>query len=227
MAGDSFTSKIPTMAAGWRYERLVAIEFSERDAHRKQRWRFRCDCGAEFIANVSDVKARKTQSCGCLNNEKIAEIGRAKRTHGQTKTPEYRIWTNMIVRCTNPQDENYHNYGGRGIRMCDAWADSFEAFYRDMGPRPSPQHSVDRIDNDGNYEPGNVQWSTASQQGRNRRTTHFVTVDGISMSLIEAAERSGTPYKVVLSRVHSGWDAGRALSAPVAKRARRQGSAPA
>jgi hypothetical protein len=96
-------------------------------------------------------------------------IGIRSRTHGRFGTPEYRVWAAMKRRCCNPNVWNFHRYGGRGIRMCDEWRDSFAAFYAHIGQRPSAQHSVDRIDNNGNYEPGNVRWATRQQQRANQR----------------------------------------------------------
>jgi hypothetical protein len=112
------------------------------------------------------MRSGNTKSCGCL----AADV---RTKNGQTSMPEYRHWRSMIKRCSAPPSwKDYHSYGGRGIRVCQEWLDSFEAFAAHIGPRPSPRHSVDRIDNDRGYEPGNVRWATHSQQLRNTRRQH-------------------------------------------------------
>jgi hypothetical protein len=110
-----------------------------------------------------------TRSCGC---------GRSK--HGLAgKVPEYHVWEGIKQRCLNPECAGYKYWGGRGIRVCQRWADSFEAFYTDMGPRPSDEYSIDRVDNDGDYEPGNCRWATRSEQQRNRRDRqHLFEIPG-------------------------------------------------
>jgi hypothetical protein len=124
-----------------------------------------------------------TKSCGCLNAELASERGsipgaleEARKNHpikhdqaGNGETKAYRAWASMKTRCYNPRTHYYHHYGGRGIRMCDEWVDDFAAFYNYLGDPPSLRHSVDRIDNDGNYEPGNVRWATSAEQRHNQR----------------------------------------------------------
>lgn len=143
---------------GQRFGRLVA---TQRAPHaRRVHWRCACDCGGEAVVSADRLRSGKTGSCGC-------------RRHGQSRLPEYRVWATMLERCRRPRAANYHNYGGRGIGVCERWLD-FDAFYADMGARPSPKHSIDRIDNDGNYEPGNCRWATASEQNRNKRPSFWM-----------------------------------------------------
>jgi hypothetical protein len=121
-------------------------------------------------------------------------------------SPEYRVWTSMIQRCTNPARGRYSRYGGRGITVCEPWRDSFEAFLADMGKRPSADHSLDRIDNDGNYEPGNCRWATRSEQARNTCRVRTLEIDGVSRPMVEWAELAGISYWTYRQRIDRGED---------------------
>lgn len=148
------------MAAGQRYGRLIAIEHADGSAE-LSRWRFRCDCGSETVAYATNVRAGRTKGCGC-----------GYRAHGLSRTPEYLSWAAMRQRCNDPKNKSFSHYGGRGIRVCEAWDESFTAFLADVGPRPSLDHSLDRWpDVNGNYEPDNVRWATRSEQQRNKRNS--------------------------------------------------------
>lgn len=141
---------------------------------RKGLWRCRCICGEIRITSSHYLKAFKSRSCGCQKNRMISEAHMKhgfsrSRFHATNSIPEYKVWNGIIKRCTNPKEVAYVNYGGRGITICEKWRNSFEAFYEDVGPRPTEKHSIDRINNDGNYEPSNVRWATKGQQVRNRR----------------------------------------------------------
>lgn len=124
----------------------------------------------------------------------------------------------MKQRCYNPNNPNYHRYGGRGIRVCQRWRDSCAAFVADMGPRPSPKHTVDRIDNDGNYEPGNVRWATMKEQHRNRHDSRTYTHAGRTQSMGDWAKEAGMHRSTLEQRIKRlGWSFGKALTAPVQK----------
>lgn len=151
-------------------------------------WTCVCDCSAIKTVSGSNLRAGETLSCGCLNRELRAQ---RNTTHGASKSPEYNVWLAMRRRCRSESDVKYADYGGRGIKVCARWAESFEKFLADMGPRPSAKHEIDRRDNDGNYEPGNCRWATRTQQNRNTRRTHFVTLNGERMAMSECAERLG------------------------------------
>lgn len=148
---------------GKRFGRLIVVSRSE-NINRHKTWLCRCDCGVEKIIGSSNLIGG-TKSCGCLKRETIINIF---TTHGMTKSPERMSWKAAKARCFNKNSDKYRDYGGRGITMCSRWVNSFQNFYDDMGVRP-PGTSLDRIDNDGNYEPGNCKWSTPKEQQRNRR----------------------------------------------------------
>lgn len=129
----------------------------------------RCNCGNQMIVAVPDLKSGNTLSCGCY---KIEATKRANSTHGMSRSrPEYRVWWGMIQRCEYERHGSYERYGGRGITVCRRWRRSFEAFFEDMGARPSKKYSIDRIDNEGNYEPGNCRWATGKEQFANSRVS--------------------------------------------------------
>lgn len=135
------------------------------------------------------------------------------RTHGQTGTLEYKIWSSIKDRCLNPKQIAYARYGGRGITVCDRWRDDFAAFTADMGPRPSRDHTVDRIDNDGPYEPGNCRWATRTEQSRNQRRTVLVMHNGEQRSLASVCEDLGMDRVKVWHRIFlRGWSVEDALS---------------
>ena len=195
---------------GMRFGRLLVIAYA---GPKPSKWLCRCDCGNEVVLKIGAF-SQGTQSCGCLQRESAAQIN---RTHGLAKTPEHVVWCSMNERCTNTNHNRYHRYGGRGITVCDRWRNSFEAFLEDMGPKPSPRHTIERIDNDGHYEPGNVRWATKKEQARNRRTTRLLEIRGHSRSVAEWSEMHGVPHATILERLKRGWDAEQAVTTPVLK----------
>ncbi len=128
-----------------------------------------------------------------------------RTTHGMSRTSEHRAWLRIKSRCYNPNFAGYKNYGGRGITMCDRWLNSFENFYEDMGDKPSEDLSLDRIDNDGNYEPENCRWATSKQQNRNQSQSVFLTINGETKHVAEWCEISGIKHSVCKNRLWKGW----------------------
>lgn len=157
--------------SGKTFGRLTAVWPAGRKFKRMVVWLCMCECGKLVLGVGRTLRKGVTLSCGCLTREKLAVSSRAARLrHGEASpnTKEYRAWKAAKARCYDPKSAFYHRYGGRGISMCERWRHSFEAFLSDMGRKPSHDMSLDRINNEGNYEPGNCRWATAKQQANNK-----------------------------------------------------------
>lgn len=152
---------------GFAFGLLEVIAPASSGKNGDARWVCKCDCGREITTTANRLKKGRTVSCGCL---KHFSRGKSFRLSGFSLIPEYDIWRAIIRRCENPKDPNYKNYGGRGIGICKKWRDSFHAFLVDVGQRPEPKLTLDRINNNGNYEPGNIRWATRQQQYLNSRS---------------------------------------------------------
>lgn len=164
-------------------------------------WLCRCECGSTVKVRSQDLRRGKSNSCGCL---KIEQLNDRSRHHGMVGTRPYRIWKNMKTRCLNSRTKTYADYGGRGIRICDRWLNSFENFWADMGPSYSPELSIDRKEVDGNYCPENCRWADKKTQNRNTRANHFVDSPLGRMTLAELAEKSNINYSTLKRRVYRG-----------------------
>ena len=157
-----------------------------------------CDCGNEVTALRPNLLRGATKSCGCWKKK---TAGDGVRTHGMSKSSEYEIWVGIKKRCTNPNQKDFYIWGGKGISMCDSWSSSFEAFYSDMGSRPSKDHSIDRIDSDKNYEPENCRWATDLEQSLNSsRVRKFIRNEDV-MSLRQIATLEGISYFTLYDKV--------------------------
>lgn len=154
------------------FGRLIAIKFVGKNRFNNGIWECRCSCGEIINVLSSKLKSGKTKSCGCLKSEiskkNIEKAHTANVTHGMSDSPEYAIWLAMFQRCENPNNNKYHLYGSRGIKVCDRWR-LFENFIADMGMRPSDEHSIDRRNENGHYEPNNCYWATIEQQNSHLR----------------------------------------------------------
>ncbi len=201
-------SSIP---CGTRFGRLVVVGDGGRandDTHRA--WLCRCDCGNVKPVLPSSLRGGRTRSCGCLRREVSSVVS---LTHGKTHTPEYGAWGRMLGRCRNPNSPDYPDYGARGITVCARW-ESFENFYADMGPRPSKKHSLDRRDNNGNYEPSNCRWASPRQQAGNKRSNVWIEYGGKRMIIEDWAAETGLPRTTLEQRVKRGWSDELTVTAP-------------
>lgn len=198
-----------TDLTGQRFGRLLVLTRNgshvSPSGQSKAVWTCSCDCGA--VTDVIGAKLRngQTTSCGCRKKEFIGSVnfkhGHARSNQVRT---EHRIWYAMVRRCTDEKDAAFPDYGGRGISVCQEWLD-YETFFSDMGKRPSHLHTLDRKDNNGNYEPSNCRWATKKEQANNRRSTVFVDYQGKSISLTELAELTGINRATLGWRVRQGW----------------------
>lgn len=171
----------------------------------------RCACGTERVFDNGCLRDRHTKSCGCWERE---HPGRLRHGHssGGKVSGTYNSWAAMLVRCTNPNDPNYPDYGGRGITVCERW-EVFDNFLSDMGERPFGL-TLHRIENDGNYEPGNCKWATNKEQGRSKRSNRIETVGGITDALVSLVEHFKCNYQLVNARLQNGWPVEAAFFAP-------------
>lgn len=203
--------------AGAKFGRLTVVSTAQAPHGARRRgiwWRCACSCGNAKVIYGGDIRSGDTSSCGCLDREKRAERARNRsRTHGLSRSREYEVWDSMIQRCTNPKRKDFQRYGGRGIRVCERWARSFEAFIADMGRRPEGM-SIEREDSDGNYEPNNCRWATSTEQARNQKGNVVVAMNGKSQCLTAWCEELGISKATVNGRRSRGWPIEIALSTP-------------
>lgn len=179
------------------------------------RFQCRCSCGKEGVIAARMLREGLSRSCGCFARERHAEtIVKVNFKHGRSGTPEHNTWMNIRQRCENSTSAAFHKYGAKGIRVCERWQ-SFDNFYADMGPRPSPHHSIDRIDYTGDYEPANCRWATLIEQANNKSSIHQLTLNGETLKLSDWAKRLGIRHATLLSRLSRGWSAERILTQPV------------
>ena len=196
----------PIDMTGQRYGRLVVLELEKRD-DKHAYWNAICDCGKTVVVKRNELCRGKVKSCGCL---RVDNTRRMKTTHGLKHLEEYGVWKHIRQRCTNKNDKDFNNYGGRGITVCDRWAD-FKNFVQDMGTRPTKYHQIDRIDNSKGYGPDNCRWATCKANNRNRRDNVVIEIEGVSKTVPEWAELYGIRPGLIHLRLRRGWPPNRAI----------------
>lgn len=195
---------------GQRFGRLIVIRYvGTIKTHRS--WECLCDCGKVCILPGARLRTGNTRSCGCL---RIEELVNRSTQHGLCHSSEHATWSHMLSRCNNPNNKDYAHYGGRGITVCERWH-SFENFHADMGPRPTPKHTLDRIDNELGYFPDNCRWATRLVQGGNTRKVLRITFHGQTHTIREWSEITGISCGNLRSRLQHKWSIERTLTTPV------------
>jgi hypothetical protein len=190
---------------GQVFGKLTAIKLAGKNKHRQNLWHCRCACGNETVTTANSLRTGNSTSCGCLRTERALA---ANTRHGLCKHPLYMTWHTMTQRCHNPVAHAYELYGGRGIKVSDEFRDAtrfLEYVDKELGPKPSKQHSLDRINNDLGYERGNLRWATRRVQSRNRRGLVLVRLCGEEMTLTDACEIFGVNRHTAYSRNRAGW----------------------
>jgi hypothetical protein len=197
--------------SGRIFGRLIVIEFVGIIKNFAC-WKCRCECGTVSVKRANSLLFGGTRSCGCLKRDKFRKL---VTKHGAHNSDSYGVWKGLKKRCTRPDRPDWPNYGGRGITVCERWQD-FSAFASDMGPRPSKRHSIERINNDGNYEPGNCRWATQKEQANNIRRNVRFNFDGEFLSLEQLTQRmtANIGPKALFWRLKSGWPVHLALTLP-------------
>lgn len=206
--------------AGARFDRLLVLKYIPGSRKQKATVLCICDCGKETSKNATSVRRGLTRSCGCLwietrreSGRRVGKLGLSKR-HGHSvgykRSKTYRVWTNMKSRVQNPKVKEYPLYGGRGIGICQRWLESFENFLVDMGECPKLM-SLERKNNDGDYESDNCKWATVQEQANNRRTNRLITIDGTTLTLSQWSDISGKKPATISARLKKGWEPKRAV----------------
>jgi hypothetical protein len=216
------------MPTGQKFGRLTVVEFARRGTYRRM-WRCSCSCGEAVVVATSHLRSGHTRSCGCLltdtlvvrnkSQENRSRVGMRSVKHGLSGSPEYKIYYGARNCCRSTDPAAYAMYGARDIEFRFA---NVEEFFAALGPRPSSRHSLDRIDNDGHYEPSNVRWATRREQANNTRRNRVVSAFGQSRSVAQWSAETGFRQKLITARLNSGWLPERALSQSVRLQKRKR-----
>lgn len=188
-------------------------------------WLCQCECGKESEVHRCKLVGGHTTSCGCVRDEwrkhGFQKLWTKHGMSGKSRTKEFNSWIGLRSRCYDKKNAKYPRYGGRGIKVCERWIDSFINFYNDVGPSPSASHSIDRIDVNGDYCPENCRWATPAQQADNKTNTIKLTCGGVTRTVTEWAKVTGIPRMTIMARIRNyGWDVDKAILTPV--RGRKQ-----
>lgn len=201
--------------SGQKFGRLTVIERTGTNAGRQPIWLCMCECGRHAYVPSQSLRTGHSKSCGCYNADVRRAILKLRNTtHDGSKTPEYRTWRSINDRCHNPSDSGFHKYGARGITVCDRWREGFANFIADMGKKPSPAHTIDRIDGTKGYSPENCRWATQLEQQNNRSNNHMVEAFGKRHTLQEWSRMTGINRATLWQRISVlGWPPEQALTA--------------
>lgn len=199
------------------FGRLRVISESPIKRYKRFFWLCLCQCGNEKIMDGNALRTGRAKSCGCIVAEGIKQ---RSVIHGRTRTPEYRVWQHIKGRCNTPTDAAYHNYGGRGIKVCNRWNNSFQDFLEDMGLRPSLKHSIERVNNSKGYSPENCKWATRKEQANNTRNTRRIEYNNQSMSVAQWAEKLNVNPFTLYRRLYSGWTDLEIILTPIGQKRR-------
>jgi hypothetical protein len=178
-------------------------------------WNCVCECGAASAVRGNHLTSGASASCGCLQKEVAVKFN---TTHGRSRTPEYRAWSNFIDRCENPKNPSFARYGGRGISVSSEWRKSFDVFIADIGSRPSSDHSIDRIDNDLGYSKENCRWSTRDEQATNRGDNRVIEFNGRKQTLYQWAREYNINENTLRGRLRNGWGTENAITKPTQRK---------
>jgi hypothetical protein len=202
----------PIDLTGMIFGRLHVVKRAENHGGRTA-WVCTCECGEQAIVMTKLLQNGRTTSCGCRRREVAsATLIAAMTIHGQTDTYAYQCWRSMKLRCYTKTSTGYENYGGRGIKVCDRWRDSFEAFIADMGQPPSEKHTIERCDVNGDYTPSNCCWATKIEQGNNKRNNDLLEFNGRKQTRAEWAREFDINYETLSWRLANGWPVSKALT---------------
>lgn len=218
---------------GMKFNKLRIVEFLgfyPRGKSAVSVWKCICDCGKESIGLGFRIKSGTKKSCGCLlgvwlkgrkgmpiHPNALAAVTTHNESKGKNQTPEYKAWLSMKGRCLYKGTKSYERYGGRGIKVCERWLHSFENFLADMGRKPTKEHSIGRIENDGNYEPGNCKWSTKEEQQSNTCVSRLIAYKGKTQTIAQWARESGIKKITLYQRFNRGWTTEKCLNEPIQK----------